>query len=149
MAATPNLFRLLNELIVLLLGGFLVLLAATHRLALPSHPGVMIALGLIFVFWAARAWSRPAPGEGKVLTGVRAGSLGVVGILLIAIPMLGLRRSTMLIEIAGAVLVVRGLICAGLSFRTPNPTTRARGVPDPKTQFRVGDSQDQSKTRRE
>lgn len=63
MPATPNLFRLLNELIVLLLGGFLVLLAATHRMALPSHPGVMILLGFIFIFWAARAWSRPAPGE--------------------------------------------------------------------------------------
>lgn len=146
MPATPNLFRLLNELIVLLLGGFLVQLAATHRMALPSHPGVMILLGFIFIFWAARAWSRPAPGEGKLLTVVRAGSLGVVGILLLAIPLLGLRRGTMLIEIAGAVLVVRGLICAGLSFRTPNPTTRARGVPDPKTLFRIGDSQDHSKT---
>lgn len=149
MPTTPNLFRLLNELIVLLLGAFLVLLSATHRLALPSHPGVMIALGFIFVFWAARAWSRPAPGEGRVATIARAGSLGVVGILLIAIPMLGLRRATMLIEIAGAVLVVRALVCAGLSFRMPGPTTRGRGVPDPKTQFRVGDSQDQGKTREE
>ena len=80
---------------------------------------------------------------------MRAGSLGVVGVLLIAIPMLGLRRATMLIEIAGVVLVVRGLVCGGFSFRTPNPTTRARGVPDPKTQFRIGDPQDHSKTREE
>lgn len=145
MPATPNLFRLLNEFIVMLLGGILILLSVTHRMALPSHPGVMIVLGLIFVFWAARAWSRPAPGERRVATMMRAGSLGVVGVLLIAIPMLGLRRATMLIEIAGAVLVVRGLVCGGVSFRTPNPTTKARGVPDPKTQFRIGDSQDHSK----
>ena len=50
MSATPNLFRLLNEFIVMLLGGILILLSATHRMALPSHPGVMIVLGLIFVF---------------------------------------------------------------------------------------------------
>lgn len=149
MPTTPNLFRLLNEFIVMLLGGILVLLSATHRMALPSHPGVLIVLGFVFIFWAARAWSRPSPGEGKMLTGVRAGSLGVVGILLIAIPLLGLRRSTMLIEVAGIVLVVRGLICAGLSFRTPNPTTRGRGVPDPRTQFHAGDPQDHNKTREE
>ena len=119
MPAQLNLFRLLNEFIVLLLGALLVLLAATRRMALPEHPGVLIVLGFVFVFWAARAWARPAPGEGRLLTVVRAGSLGVVGILLIAIPLLELRRANMLIEVAGIVLVVRGLICAGLSsFRS-------------------------------
>lgn len=118
MPAQLNLFRLLNEFIVLLLGALLVLLAATRRMALPEHPGVLIVLGFVFVFWAARAWARPAPGEGQLLTAVRAGSLGVVGILLIAIPLLALKRANMLIEVAGIVLVVRGLICAGLSFRS-------------------------------
>lgn len=130
MLSTLNLFRLLNEFIVLLLGGILVLLSATHRLALPSHPAVMIVLGFIFVFWAARAWARPAPGEGLALTAVRAGSLGAVGVLLVAIPLLALRRATMLIEVAGIVLVVRALICAGLSFRSPNTRTRNPAGPN-------------------
>lgn len=124
MPAQLNLFRLLNEFIVLLLGALLVLLAATRRMALPEHPGVLIVLGFVFVFWAARAWARPAPGEGRLLTVVRAGSLGVVGILLIAIPLLELRRANMLIEVAGIVLVVRGLICAGLSMRPGKPSPR-------------------------
>ncbi|HTU34338.1 MAG TPA: hypothetical protein VMF66_11090 [Candidatus Acidoferrum sp.] len=123
MPSTPNLFRLLNEFIVLLLGAILILLSATRRLALPSHPGLMVVLGFIFVFWAARAWARPSPGEALPLTVARAGSLGVVGVLLVAIPLLGLRRATMLIEVAGIVLVVRALICAGLSFRSPKSGT--------------------------
>jgi hypothetical protein len=118
MAPKINLFRPLNEFIIVLLGALLVLLAATRRMALPSRPGVLIVLGFVFVFWAARAWARPAPGEGQLLTAVRAGSLGVVGILLIAIPLLDLKRANLLIGIAGAVLVLRGLIGAGLSFRS-------------------------------
>jgi hypothetical protein len=149
MPATPNLFRLLNEFIVMLLGGILILLSATHRMALPSHPGLMIVLGFIFIFWAARAWSRSAPGEGRLATAMRAGSLGVVGILLVAIPLLELRRATMLIEVAGIVLLVRGLICAGLSFRTGQPGTTARGVPDPRIQLHTGDPEDRNKTREE
>lgn len=119
-----NLFRLLNEFIVLLLGALLVLLAATRRMALPQHPGVLIVLGFVFVFWAARAWARPSPGERRLLTVARAGSLGVVGILLIAIPLLDLKRANMLIEVAGIVLVVRGLVCAGLSMRPGKPSPR-------------------------
>ncbi len=123
MPNSMNLFRLLNEFIVLLLGGLLVLLAATHSLALPSHPGVLILLGFVFVFWAARAWTRPAPGEGRMLTSVRAGSLGIVGILLIAIPLLALKDASLLIGVSGAVLLVRGLIGAGLSLRSAKPAT--------------------------
>ena len=122
MAAPVNLFRLLNEFIVLLLGALLVLLVATRTMGLPSHPGVLIVLGFVFVFWAARAWARPAPGELQLLTGVRAGSLGVVGILLIVIPLLALERANLLIGVAGAVLVVRGLIGAGLSLRSAKTT---------------------------
>lgn len=145
MPSMPNLFRLLNEFIVLLLGGILVLLSATHRLALPSHPGVMIVLGFIFVFWAARAWARPAPGEGLALTAVRAGSLGVVGILLIAIPLLDLRQADLLIGVAGAVLVVRGLIGAALSFRTPKPSVREVHV-DRQAELRIENRERNGKT---
>lgn len=123
MPNSVNLFRLLNEFIVLLLGGLLVLLAATHRLGLPSRPGVLIVLGFVFVFWAARAWTRPAPSEGRMLTSVRAGSLAVVGILLIAIPLLALQDASLLIGVSGAVLLLRGLIGAGLSLRSAKPAT--------------------------
>jgi hypothetical protein len=102
---------------MLLLGGLLILLATTHKMALPSHPWLPIVLGFAFVFWASRAWARPAPNEGQLMTGVRAGSLVIVGILLIAIPLLSLERSNLLLEIAGGVLVVRGIVNGLLSLR--------------------------------
>ena len=40
---------------------------------------------------------------------MRAASLAIVGVLLIAIPLLSLAHANLLLEIAGAVLVVRGI----------------------------------------
>lgn len=114
MATGTNIFRLLNEIVLLLLGGLLILLAATHALSLPSRPVLLIILGAIFIFWASRAWARPAPNAGRFEAAVRAGSLAIVGILLIAIPFLSLGHTNALLEAAGAVLVIRGLVGAGL-----------------------------------
>jgi hypothetical protein len=115
---TANLFTLLNELIVLLLGGLLILVAMTRTLALPSRPIVLIVLGTIFIFWGSRAWARPAPNSGAVEAAVRAGSLAIVGMLLIAIPLFALGRANLLLEIAGAVLVIRGIVGAALFVRS-------------------------------
>jgi hypothetical protein len=117
MRKPANLFRLVNEFIVLLLGALLILIAVRGTVGLPSRPAVMMIVGVIFLFWAARAWSRPAPNERRVMAAVRAGSLAIVGVLLIAIPLLALSRTSLLLEIAGTVLVVRGIIGGLLSLR--------------------------------
>jgi hypothetical protein len=117
MRAPGNHFRLLNEFILLLLGALLILIAVTHTMGVPSRPSVLMILGVVFIFWAARGWARPAPGEAQALTGVRAGSLAIVGVLLIAIPLLSLGRAALMLGIAGAVLVVRGIIGGVLSIR--------------------------------
>lgn len=114
MPTTVNLFSLLSEIVVFLLGGLLILLAATHALALPSRPVLLIVLGVIFILWANRAWARPAPQAGRFAAAMRAGSLAIVGILLIAIPLLSLGHARLLLEVVGMVLVIRGLVGAGL-----------------------------------
>lgn len=114
MPTTANLFSLLNEVILLLLGGLLILLAATRALALPSRPTLLIVLGAVFVLWASRAWARPAANAKPFEAAVRAASLAIVGVLLIAIPLLSLAHANLLLEVAGAVLVIRGLVGATL-----------------------------------
>jgi hypothetical protein len=117
MQAPANLFRLLNEFIVLLLGALLILIAVTHTMGVPSRPSVLMILGVVFILWAARGWAQPAPKDTAILAGVRAGSLAIVGVLLVAIPLLSLGRAGLLLGIAGAVLVVRGIIGGVLSIR--------------------------------
>jgi hypothetical protein len=110
MLSPPNFFRLLNEFILLLLGALLTLLAVNRGVALPARPSAMIALGVLLIYWGLRArWRRP-PQESGAAVKLRAGSLVLVGILVLSIPMLPVRYADMLLALAGGVLVLRGVV---------------------------------------
>jgi hypothetical protein len=113
----PNLFLVLSEITVLLLGGFLILLSLTRTVGVPSSPAVMIILGAILVYWALRAWMKKEPLAARLQTHIRAGSLAIVGLLMITIPLVPLSFVNLLVMLAGAVLVLRGLAAGLLSLR--------------------------------
>src|ERR1700733_6540866 len=94
MATATNLFRLLSEFIVLLLGALLILLAATGRIGLPARPGGVVALGAIFIFWGVRAGTRPEAKAARLATMIRAGSLALVGLLILAVPFVPARHAS-------------------------------------------------------
>jgi hypothetical protein len=110
MPTTAKLFQLLNEAIVLLLGALLILLAISGRVGLPTRPAALIALGVIFLYWGARAWVRREPPSNRVPAKIRAGSLVLVGLLVLGIPLLPLRYIPVLLGSAGVVLVFRGIL---------------------------------------
>jgi hypothetical protein len=115
MATPGNLFRLLSEFIVLLLGALLILLAATGRIGLPSRPGGVVALGAVFIFWGVRAATRGAAKAARLETMIRAGSLALVGILILTVPFVPAHRAPQLFILAGGVLVLRGALAAAIS----------------------------------
>lgn len=118
MPSPANLFRLLNEFIVLLLGGMLILLAITRGVALPARPSALIALGVFLVYWGLRAWMRPELNSSRIHAAIRAGSLALVGALVITIPLLPLRHSATLLSLAGGILVLRGILGITLLARS-------------------------------
>ena len=119
MLAPAGVFRLLSEFILLLLGALILFLGVSGRVGLPSRPAALVALGVFFLYWAARAWVSPEPGTARLHRIIRAGSLAVVGVLALAIPLLPLRHAATLLEGVGAVLVVRGLVSSVLLLRRP------------------------------
>jgi len=106
----------LSEFIVMLLGGFLILLSVSRTIGVPSKP-VMIILGVIVVYWALRSWMRKEPASARLQTHVRAGSLAILGLIMITIALVSLSFANMLVTLAGCVLVVRGIIAALLTLR--------------------------------
>jgi hypothetical protein len=117
MLSNAQLFRLVNEFIVMLLGAFLMLLAATGRAGLPARPMALVGLAVLFLYWGARAWMRPEPKTSRLQTMIRAGSLAIVGALVAAIAVLPVRNANIILGVAGAVLVLRGLLGGALSLR--------------------------------
>jgi hypothetical protein len=117
MAPRPNFFLILSEMTVVLLGGLLILLAFTRTVGIPSSPAVMLILGAVLIYWALRAWMKKEPASARLQTHIRAGSIAIVGALIIAMPLLPLEYTNLLVIAAGVVLVARGLLAGLLSLR--------------------------------
>jgi hypothetical protein len=121
MASTANLFRILSEFIFLLLGGLMILIAVTRSIGLPAYPSALVILGVVLIYWGVRTSMRPGPMEDRWPTRIRAGSLVLVGLLVLGIRLLPLRNAPLLLAIAGGLLVLRGLTVALLLVRRPAP----------------------------
>jgi hypothetical protein len=116
MARRPNFLFVMSEFIVMLLGGLLILLSILRTVGVPSKP-FMIILGVVVVYWALRAWMRKEPMAARLQTHVRAGSLAILGLLMITIALAPLSLANLLVRLAGCVLVARGFVAALLAFR--------------------------------
>jgi hypothetical protein len=109
---TLNPFRLLSEFILLCLGALLLVIAVSGRVSMRISPVGLILVGILFLYMAARAWTKPEEGVTRTQNAIRAASLGIVGILLLNIAIFHSRYSLVLLAIAGAVLILRGLVTA-------------------------------------
>lgn len=109
-------FRIISEFIILCLGALLLALAISGRVALPTKPVGLIGVGVLFIYMAARAFSRPEAGVTRAQSNIRAVSLTIVGILLINIAVFHTGYTMLLLGIAGGVLVLRGLLSAVFSL---------------------------------
>jgi hypothetical protein len=107
-----NPFRLLSEFILLCLGALLLVIAISGRVAMRMNPLGLILVGILFLLMAGRAWTKPEEGVTRSQSYIRAASLAIVGIVLMNIAIFHSRYSLILLAIAGAVLIVRGLLTA-------------------------------------
>ncbi len=109
MASAANLFRILSEFIFLLLGGLMILIALTRTIGLPAYPAALVILGVVLIYWGIRTSMRPVEPADRWPTRIRAGSLVLVGMLVLGIRMLPVQHAPLLLAAAGVVLVLRGL----------------------------------------
>lgn len=117
MPRIANTFRLLSEFIVFLLGGLLILISLTRTVGLPAYPAALVIVGVVLIYWGIRTSMRPGQQADRWPTRIRAGSLVLVGVLVLGVRLLPLRNAAFLLALAGAVLVVRGIAGAALLAR--------------------------------
>jgi hypothetical protein len=115
MPNVANLFRLLSEFIVLLLGALLIVVAISRPVGVPASPLALLILGIALIYCGARVWIRPGAETSRLHARIRGGSLLLVGICVAAIRWLPLRDESLLLGLSGAVLVIRGL-AGGILF---------------------------------
>jgi hypothetical protein len=123
MLSPANLFRMMTEFIFILLGGFLVWLGLGGRLDLgnfnPRGPA-WLGLGAVLIYWGARTLaktSRAARTSDRTLAQVGGASLILVGLMMLSLAFVEVRRVGMVFAAAGTILALRGILGAVLALR--------------------------------
>jgi len=118
MPTHAQMFRLFNELIFVLLGVLLIVMALAGRYAHPGRSAPWIILGVILFYWGLRIWMRSTAVKPNLESRVRAGSLALVGAMVLAIAWLPFPYAGPLLAAAGGGLALRGLLSCVLLVRT-------------------------------
>lgn len=116
MLTPASLFRLLNELILVLLGGLLGWVAVTGRIFFDRRSGTWIAVSAAMILWGLQALYRPGQWWAKWQHLTRGLSLVLVGVLLLAIARVPFAWVGPLLGAAAALLVLRGIVSAIFVF---------------------------------
>jgi hypothetical protein len=116
MLAPANLLGILSEFVVLLLGALLFMIGASGTYRITSNPAALIVLGIVLIYWGVRSSMRRTPKMNRALIQVRSTSLVLVGLMVLTIPIF-VREAGILLGLAGAALVIRGILGAILFLR--------------------------------
>lgn len=109
----------MTEMIFALLGGFLIWLGLSGMFVFNPRKPAWLGLGTVLVFWGIMAWVRTRrAARSAERTSVRVGgvSLVLVGLMMLGLVFLEFRWIGTMLAMAGGILVLRGLINAGLSL---------------------------------
>jgi len=123
--STTQLFRLMNEVIFVLLGALLAWAAFTgHYYFNPRSMMWLLLAGLLVAYGAVAAMWSSGP---RAIAIVRGGSLTIVGLVMLSLSHVILRWVQPMLIFAGAVLAARGLIVAALVLRSaPSAPAKSR-----------------------
>jgi hypothetical protein len=115
--STPQMFRLLTEMIFVMAGGLLLWVALTSQYLFDARKPSWMVLAAILVFWGLRGWrnARLVAVRGVRLAGRIAGcSLVLVGLIMLSLAWAPWFWVGRLLAIAGGVFVLRGLVTAAI-----------------------------------
>jgi hypothetical protein len=122
MLKPANLFRMMTEMIFVLLGCLLVWLGLNNRFMLNFNPRspAWLGLGAVLVYWGARAWmktARTARTSERTVVRVGGASLVLVGFIMFGLAVVEFRWVGTALAITGAIVALRGLAGAVFSLR--------------------------------
>jgi hypothetical protein len=115
-----NLFRMMSEMIFVLLGCVLIMLGLSNRFMFNPRSPAWLGLGVILIYWGARAWvktGRAARASERMVARVGGASLLLVGFMMLGLVAVEYRWVGIVLAIAGGILALRGLAGAVLSLR--------------------------------
>jgi hypothetical protein len=119
MVSPVNLFRMLVEMIFVLLGAFLAWIGLVERFLFDPRRPAWLLLGMVLVYWGARTWiktMRAARTVDRWIARLGGASLVVVGFLMLGLMFVSFRWAGAVLALAGGILILRGMLSAALAL---------------------------------
>lgn len=115
-----RLTEVFSEIVILVLGLLLAIMALSGRFNLPSGMMLWLVLGVVLMIWGVRAWVRGrrfARSSARAMQWIRGGSLVLAGALMIVMIWMPFERAPQMLALVGGILAVRGAIGTALAGR--------------------------------
>jgi len=120
MPNSNQLFRLINEMVFMLVGALLLWVGVFGRYLFdPRQPAWLVVTALL-ILWGARTWRRAprfAASKERLAMRIGGGSLAVAGFVLLSLAWAPFRLAGPLLAAAGGIFVLRGLVTAAIMAR--------------------------------
>jgi hypothetical protein len=117
MLTPERLFRLMIELVFVLLGSLVIRLGLARRIYVDRHSAAWLILSVALILWGLRALYKPGQWWLRWQNWTRGLSLSLLGVLMLVISRVPFLWVGPLLAVGGGLLVLRGLIAAFLIFR--------------------------------
>ena len=117
MLTTERLFRLIIEVIFVLLGILVIGLGWARRISVDRHGAAWLVLSVALIVWGLRALYSPGQWWLRWQNWTRGLSLALLGILMLVISRVPFLWVGPMLAASGGLLVLRGVIAAFLIFR--------------------------------
>jgi hypothetical protein len=117
MLTPERMLRATIELIFVLLGTLVAWLALRGRILVDRHGRMWQILSIVLILWGLRALYKPGQWWARWENWTRGLSLGLLGILMLAITRVPFAWVGPMLVAGGAVLVLRGIVASTLLFR--------------------------------
>jgi hypothetical protein len=117
MLTPERLFRLMIELIFVLLGFLVVWLGLVRRIYVDRHGAAWLILGVALIVWGLRALYSPGQWWLRWENWTRGLSLALLGVLMLMISRVPFLWVGPMLAAGGGLLILRGMIAASLILR--------------------------------
>jgi len=117
MLTPERLLRVFIELIFVLLGLLVIWLGLERRIYVDRHSAAWLILSVALIVWGLRALYSPGQWWLRWQNWTRGLSLGLLGILMLAMSRVPFLWVSPMLAACGGLLVLRGMIAALLIFR--------------------------------
>jgi hypothetical protein len=117
MLTPERLFRLMIELIFVLLGFLIIWLGLAQRIYVDRHSAAWLILSVALIVWGLRALYSPGKWWLRWQNWTRGLSLALLGVLMLVISRVPFPWVGSMLAAGGALLALRGMIASYLTFR--------------------------------